>query len=117
MDSKVNQSLKSLDERIANEHSDRDSEFNKLQKSLSEAESALQHSISVMEDQANQDLVEVRKVLEEGQQDLIDQLLSAQKELASEIQAQKNQLETDKVGRQSLALLLDEVAVKLRSSK
>ena len=116
MDTKVNQSITSLDKRIASENTNRDSEFTNLRKSLSEAETALQHSISVMEDQANQDLVEVRKVLEESQQNLIDQLLSAQKELTAEIDAQKNQLETDKVGRQSLALLLDEVAVKLRSN-
>jgi len=116
MDTKVNQSISSLDKRIASENTNRDGEFTNLRKSLSEAETALQHSISVMEDQANQDLVEVRKVLEESQQNLIDQLLSAQKELTAEIDAQKNQLETDKVGRQSLALLLDEVAVKLRSN-
>lgn len=117
MDDKVNQSLAALDKRMAAENSERDTEFGNLQKSLSDAEGALQHSISMMEDQANQDLVEVRKVLEAGQQDLIDQLLTTQKQLAAEIETQKKHFESDKVGRQSLALLLDEVAVKLRSSK
>ena len=68
-----------------------------------------------MEDQASQELVEMLKTFKANQEELIDQLTVAQKSLMSEITSQKEQLELDKVGRQSLALLLDEMAVKLRS--
>ena len=43
MDTKVNQSIASLDKRIASENTTRDDEFTNLRKSLSEAETALQH--------------------------------------------------------------------------
>ena len=104
-----------MDVRLAKENANREGGFDELQSNLAKAESAMKHSISMMEDQANQELSEVRKVLESNQQDLVDQLSSAQKELNKEIKSQKDKLEADKVGRQSLALLLDEVAVKLRS--
>ena len=112
---KVDQSLKKLDQRFLEESDDREVEFKNLQTTFSKAESAMQHSISMLEDQANQDLVDVRKTLEANQQNLVDQLLEAQNKLNKEIETQNTQLESDKVGRQSLALLLDEVAVKLRS--
>ena len=115
MDDKVNRSLAKLDERIEQENAERDAGFSDMQKGLSEAEKSLQHSISLMEDQASQELVEMRKTFKANQEELIDQLTVAQKSLMSEITSQKEQLELDKVGRQSLALLLDEMAVKLRS--
>ncbi len=116
MDDAVNQSLKRLDDQIAKEQKNRDSELRSLQNVLSEAESALQHSIAAMEDQANQDLSAVRASLEESHQELLDQTLSVQAQLLGELENQKEELQGDKVGRQALALMLDEVAVKLRSS-
>lgn len=116
MDEAVNQSLARLDGQIAKEKASRDSELRSLQNVLAEAETALKHSIAVMEDQANQDLASVRASLEESHQELLDQTLSVQAELVSELEAQKQELEGDKVGRQALALMLDEVAVKLRTS-
>ncbi len=116
MDEAVNQSLARLDKQLAKEKSSRDSELRSLQNVLSEAETALKHSIAVMEDQANQDLASVRASLEESHQELLDQTLSVQAELVGELEAQKQELEGDKVGRQALALMLDEVAVKLRTS-
>ncbi len=116
MDDAVNQSLARLDAQIVKEKSNRDTELRSLQNVLTEAESALQHSISLMEDQANQDLAAVRASLEESHQELLDQTLSVQAKLVGELEAQKQELEGDKVGRQALALMLDEVAVKLRTS-
>jgi len=69
-----------------------------------------------MEDQANQDLASVRASLEESHQDLMDRALATQAELTAQIDQQKEDLQNDKVGRQSLALMLDEVAIKLRGS-
>ena len=74
----------------------------------------MQQSINLMEDQANQDLAEVRASLEESHQELLDKSLALQAELAAQIETQKQELQEDKVGRQSLALMLDEVAIKLR---
>jgi len=116
MDVAINESLSRLDERIIGEQSSRDSDLLALQQTLKQAENTLQQSISLMEDQANQDLAEVRASLEDSHQELLDKSLALQAELASQIETQKQELQHDKVGRQSLALMLDEVAVKLRGS-
>lgn len=106
MDDEVNKALQKLDVQIGKERKDRDSELNSLQGVVSTAEENLKQSIALMEDQANQDLKAVREAIATTHQELIDQL-----------QSQKDALESDKVGRQALALMLDEVAVKLRGSK
>ena len=116
MDGDVNDSLSRLDKQIIEEKSSRDAEFQSLQSTLLEAESALKNAIATMEDQANQDLASVRATLEESHQDLMDRTLASQAELTSQLDQQKEELQNDKVGRQSLALLLDEVAIKLRGS-
>ncbi len=116
MDGTVNESLVRLDKQIAEEKSVRDTELHSLQNTLREAEAALQNAIATMEDQANQDLAAVRVSLEESHQDLMDRTLASQAELTSQLDQQKEELQNDKVGRQSLALLLDEVAIKLRGS-
>lgn len=116
MDEMVNISLKKLDQRIADEQQSRDSELNALQAMLSKAETTLQHSISLMEDQANQDLASIKKTMEISQQEMVDQVTTVQKELLAQSAEQKQELEADKVGRQSLALMLDEVAIKLRGA-
>ena len=116
MDDAVNQSITNLDKQLASEKKARDSELSELQNMLGDAETALKHSINVMEDQANQDMSGIRASMEEGQQNLIDQMAAAQKEMTSMIDGQKQQLENDKVGRQSLALMLDEVALRLRGT-
>lgn len=116
IDEAVNQSLKKLDTQLEKEKSHRDNELRELQNAIAEAETALKHSINVMEDQANQDLASVRASIEESHQELLDQTLSVQATLVGEIEAQKQELEGDKVSRQTLALMLDEVAVKLRTS-
>jgi len=116
MDGDVNESLGRLDKQIIEEKSVRDAELQSLQSTLLEAEAALKNAIATMEDQANQELASVRASLEESHQDLLDRTLSNQAELTSQLDQQKEELENDKVGRQSLALLLDEVAIKLRGS-
>lgn len=116
MDGAVNQSLARLDTQIEKEQRSRDTELRSVQNLLSETETALKHSISMMEDQANQDLAAVRSSLEESHQELLDQTLSVQAKLVSEIEKQKEELSGDKVSRDMLALMLDEVAVKLRAS-
>lgn len=116
MDKAVNESLARLDTQIVQETSARDTELLSLQANLRDAESALQHAITSMEDQANQDLAAVRSSLEESLQDLQDRALATQAELTAQIDQQKEDLQHDKVGRQSLALMLDEVALKLRGS-
>ena len=116
MDAAVNESLKQLDQQIDLEKVTRDSELNELQLSLQQAETALQHSISLMEDQANQDFSAVRTSMQESHQELMDKSIALQAELTTQIELQKTQLESDKVSGQALALMLDEVAVKLRGS-
>lgn len=103
MDDVVNQSLKKLDEQIATERQSRDADLHELSATLQEAETKLQHSISLMEDQANQDLQTIR-----------DTIKHTREELAKEAETHKQQLQSEKVSRQALALMLDEVAVKLR---
>jgi len=117
MDDQVNKSLERLDKQILSEQNSRDSELNSMQKVFDDAQTALQHSISLLEDQANQDLAAARASLEESHQELVDASQAAQAQLAKQLQQQKEYLEQDKVGRQSLALLLDEVAIKLRGNE
>jgi paraquat-inducible protein B len=116
MDGAVNQSLARLDNQILEEKSARDTELRNLQSTLQDAETALQHAITVMEDQANQDLAAVRAAFEQSHQDLADRASATQTELTAQIDQQKEDLQNDKVGRQSLALMLDEVAIKLRGN-
>jgi len=116
MDDEVNRSLERLDQQILHEQNNRDNELNSLQKSFNDAETSLKHSINLLEDQANQDLNSVRLSLEESHQELIDASQAAQRQLGDQLEKQKAYLENDKVGRQSLALLLDEVAIKLRGN-
>ena len=116
MDAAVNESLARLDAQIASEQASRDKELKSLQKMLQDAEQALKHSIGLMEDQANQDLAAVRASLEESHQELLDQTSAVQAELVSQLEQQNEELKSDKVGRQALALMLDEVAVKLRGA-
>jgi len=116
MDNAVNESLARLDTQIGAEQANRDNELKALQDSLKQAETALKHSIGLMEDQANQDLAAVRASLEESHQELLDQTSAVQAQLVGQLEKQKEELQTDKVGRQSLALMLDEVAVKLRGT-
>lgn len=114
MDAAVNKSLENLDQKILQETKSRDTDLVALQNTVKKAETTLQHSVSMMEDQANQELALVRASLEESHQELLDQTTSVQAELAKKLDMQKNNLEKDKVGRQALALMLDEVAIKLR---
>ena len=116
MDQAVSDSLAKLDNQIEKEQESRNSELKSVQNTLSEAETALKHSIALMEDQANQDLASVRASLEESHQELLDQTLSVQAELVSQLETQREELKGDKVSRDALALMLDEVAVKLRGS-
>ncbi|MFT6032143.1 MAG: paraquat-inducible protein B [Arenicella sp.] len=116
MDTGINQSLARVDTQILEEKSARDAELSRLQNTLREAESALQQAIASMEDQANQDLVVVRASLDQSHQDLQDRAHATQTELMAQIEQQREDLQNDKVGRQALALMLDEVAIKLRGN-
>ena len=117
MDDAVNKSLEQLDKQILSEQSNRDKELNLLQSRFDTAENALKHSINVMEDQANQDLNSLQESLESSHQELIDASNAAQAQLNRQLDQQKEYLEKDKVSRQTLALMLDEVAIKLRGEK
>lgn len=103
MDEMVNASLAKLDEKLGEERRERDQEFQQLHTSLGEAETKLQHAISIMEDETNQGLDSIRKMLDH-----------AREQLSKEAEEQQKRLQDEKVGRQSLALMLDEVAIKLR---
>ena len=94
LDKDMQASLDKLNKNLAEEHQGRSDSLQALQKSLDDAEAALQHSISMMEDQTNQDL----------------------KALNASLKSTEQELDSDKVGRQSLAVLMDEVASKLRGS-
>ena len=114
LDQTVTESIDALNQRITAEHHRRDHELKVLQDKIVQAEASLNDAIVKMEDQAHQDLAEVRLSLEESHNDLLEQTASTQAELTSRLERQKEELQTDKVGRQALATMLDEVALKLR---
>ncbi len=117
LDQTVTESIDALNQRITAEHRRRDQEFKVLQDKITQAELGLNDAIAKMEDQAHQDLAEVRLSLEESHNDLLEQTASTQAELTSRLEKQKEELQTDKVGRQALAKMLDEVALKLRGAE
>lgn len=117
MDVAFNESLTRLDKVINDEQTKRDSEVSELHATLDEARKGLQHSISLMEDQTSQDLAAVRKSLQQSHDELLDQAQAIQAKLGAELKAHSQEMQTDKVSRQTLALMLDEVAVKLRSEQ
>lgn len=116
MDAEVNKSLERLNKKILEEQNSRDGEVNLLQQTFNKAEESMRISISLMEDQASQDLTAVRKSLEDSHQELIEASTAAQAQFLKQLEKQKKLLEEDKVGRQSLALMFDEVAIKLRGT-
>ena len=115
MDVTINESLERLDKLINQEQAKRDIEVAELHKTLDEARQGLQDSISMMEDQANQDLAAVKETLQQNHDDLLDQSKELQKTLSEQLETRAQELHEDKVSRQTLALMLDEVAVRLRS--
>jgi hypothetical protein len=117
MDKVLSRSIERLNQQINSEQSERDQGMSALQETLAKAETNLQHSINLMEDQTVQDLASLKEALKTSQQELLDQVSSVQKELLTRVENEKQELENDKVGRQSLALMLDEVAVRLRSNE
>lgn len=114
MDVAVNESLARLDSLINQEQTKRDAEVLELHKTLEQARNGLQHSISLMEDQASQDLAAVKESLQHSHDELLDQAKSMQRALAAQLKSNTQELQADKVSRQTLALMLDEIAVKLR---
>ena len=117
MDAEVNKSLDRLNKQIKDEQISRDNELSQMQKSFGKAEESLKHTINMIEDQANQDLSGIRKSLESSHQELVDASNAAQASLLKQLEKQKRLLEEDKVGRQTLALMFDEVALKLRGKE
>lgn len=115
MDRILASSIERLDQQISSEQSDRGIAINTMQELLNEAEKSLQHSISLMEDQTIQDLTTLKLTIKTSQQELLDQVEKTQQELHTSLENQKQELQNEKVGRQSLALMLDEIAIKLRA--
>ena len=116
LDGVVSKTVEEINERISQENETRSDQIGDMQKMLDEAQAGLQHSISVVEDQSGQELNALKASLNEAQQEFLSNLAVVQKELSNKASLYNDELKKDKVSRDSLALLLDEVAIKLRGA-
>lgn len=103
MDETLKEAIKKIEAHVEASASERDTELVTLNQSVSETETKLQHSISLIEDETSQNLAAMHEQLNALRQEVVDKAVT-----------QQRRLDKDKVSRQALALLLDEVAVKLR---
>ena len=112
----IKESLAKINQKIDQEKTSRLAEFNELQNSFVKAEATLQHSISLMEDQVNQDFNAIQVSIKESHQQILDNSIALQSQLTTQMEQQKRETEDDNVSSQALAMLLDEVAIKLRKN-
>lgn len=117
LDSVVAKAVDDIHEKLASENETRNQVVQETQGMLDKAQTRLQHTISLLEDQSNQDLNALKSNLAEAQNDFLDNLEQVKQELSKQSNDFKEVLNKDKVGRETLALMLDEVAIKLRGQK
>jgi len=117
LDEMLSNSVAEFEKKVASEKLSRNAELQALNSTLLEAETGLQHSISLMEDQANQDIVKLNDALEVSRREVKDHLLNFKNQLQEQLKDQAEVLENAKLDRQELAFMLDEVAIKLRASE
>lgn len=115
LDGVVAKAVDDIHEKLASENETRNQAVQETQTMLDQAQTRLQHTISLLEDQSNQDLNTLKANLAEAQTDFLDNLDKVKQELSKQSNNFKEALNKDKVGRETLALMLDEVAVKLRA--
>lgn len=125
IEEKMNQQVASLQESLKTEASERESHIDETHKSMTSAlqssQQLLTESINKAEDLAQQDLMEYRSQAEKQQKatdanvaENIDQLRDEMTKLLSQ---QADALQDRKLDREGLALMFDEITVKLRKDR
>jgi len=107
---------------IEKESSSRESHIaeteSQLAKAIDVSQQTLTTAINAAEDSAQQDMLEMRSYMDKQQQEsnkqFADNIDSLRADLTEMFKKQAQDLQSSKVGRESLALMLDEITVKLR---
>jgi len=89
-----------------------------LRETIESSEKVLTQAINASEDAAQQDMLELRSHIDKQQQEsnkqFADNMDQLRNDLTKMFQKQADELDDSKLGREALALLLDEVTVRLR---
>lgn len=114
----VDESVTKLESALASESSKRSEVFAELESGLSssiaETEKTLSKSLNIAEDQAQQEMLQLRMELSKTSNSNEAELVSTREELNAKLAAETSKLADEKLDRESLAMLLDEITIRLR---
>lgn len=103
LESKLEQDVDELKQRLLNK--------------LETAERSLSTLMQSLEDQTNQDLTEIKMHMQDKHKEFAASVQDMRDDLSSSATKENKRLDNQKLDREALALLLDEVALRLRNSQ
>lgn len=101
LESKLEKDVESLKQRL----------LGKMEK----AENSLSTLVQSVEDQANQELTEIKMHMQDTYKEFADSVSDLREELSATAKKENKRLDSEKLDREVLALLLDEVSLRLRN--
>lgn len=109
----VRRELELLSERLINDRRDRAQEREDASAELQETRRRFEETISRLDEQTAQEARGIRTALEQKSKELAGVIQQSREEFNAMLSRQANQLEDRKVGREDLAELLSELALRL----
>lgn len=117
----VDQSIVKLENAVTAESDQRSVVFAELESglnsSIAETEKTLSESLNFAEDHVQQEMLQIRKELDNTSNSAEVEINSMRDELHTKLTAETSKLANDKLDRESLAMLLDEITIRLRKSE
>lgn len=109
----VRREMELLGERLINERRERSQERENSTAELIETRRLLEDSLSRLDEQTALEARDIRSALQDKSRELVQVIQQSRDEFNAMLSRQANQLEDRKVGREDLAALLSEVALRL----
>ena len=113
LESFVRRELELLGERLASERRERGEEREKIASDLTDARTRVEQAIDRLDEQTAQEARALRASLQEKAGELAELIQHSRDDFNAMLTRQANSLEDRKVGREDLAALLSEVALRL----
>ncbi|MGH1538878.1 MAG: hypothetical protein ACRBHB_00525 [Arenicella sp.] len=114
----VDTSVEKLNQALHKESLERSDVFASLESgltnSIQQTEKSLSQSLLAAEDQSQQELIELKMLVEKQNNSTGENIDELRAELVQMFQQQADALENNKVDRESLAMMLDEITLRLR---
>ena len=109
VESTLNEMIDDLTQRV-------ESKIEAIESNLNDFQESLQSKIQDSESNASEELSQVRNDMENINTALVTDLAQAKGELRSELSSMTSKLSSDKTDRESLAMLFDEMSMRLRNN-